>query len=438
MPQSKVATNTKPRRLATKKKSPSLRGTGDYTDEDRKVLKGVSSALAKLDKKIPEISGSKIGRSLGNVFGAGDLGERAGTALSTLFGFGDYEVKSNSLMKSINSSASTVPGFTKDGKRGTRITEREYLGDITSSSTLVNGASAFRNQAFAINPANTSTFPWLSKVAPLFEQWEPHGVVFEFVSTSSEFNGTSQALGTVIMATDYDVYDVVAAGKLQMENYDYSNSCKPSVTAMHGIECDPDERPTKVLYVGTNGPDLRANTLGNFQVATVGCSTANATLGELWVSYDITFYKKQLEVPYGAESSLQLYSDIGISTVTSLLGQATVRTGSNPNLTVTQIVGTGTRISFPPAQFQGVYTFNWLCPAGTSAAIDFTAITFANCYSFYPVIGYKTGTSQTVSYTFNVYITAAGASVLFGLANVGSTGNPVYCDVFPTIPNAVY
>jgi hypothetical protein len=34
--------------------------------------------------------------------------------------------------------------------------------------------------------------------------------------------------------------------------------------------------------------------LGNFQLATQGVSAAGVTLGELWVSYDITFYKKQL------------------------------------------------------------------------------------------------------------------------------------------------
>jgi hypothetical protein len=201
-------------------------------------------------------------------------------------------VKSNSLMSAVTDTPAGPPPLfaSKDGKRGTRFVEREFLTDI-SSAALSGGATIFNNSSFPINPTNTLTFPWLSSIASLYDQWEPHGIVFEFVSTSSEY-ASSQALGAVIMSTDYDATDLAYASKQEMENADYACSTKPSQSLVHGIECASSERPLRVLY--TNNPTASFSTLGNFQIASTGCSTAGVKLGELWVSYDITFFKKQL------------------------------------------------------------------------------------------------------------------------------------------------
>lgn len=427
-----------PRRRQARRQRPSnkatIRGKGDYTDADRATMKQISSAITKLDRKVPEISPSKIGRTLGNVVGMGDLGERAGKSLATLFGMGDYHVKTNSLMSVGNLNANQVPTFSKDGRRGTRITEREFLGDVTSG-LLASGSSVFTNSQYTINPTNPFAFPWLSTIAQQFEQWEPHGIVFEFVSTSSEFNGTNQALGTVIMATDYDVYDARAANKLEMENYDYSNSTKPSQTAMHGIECDPSERPNRLLYCGSTPGDQRYNNLGNFQLATVGCSSANVVLGELWVSYDITFYKKQLSGSYSAGSVFRVDSQTGVTTLTSYLGAATVAANSNPNMRVEQIIGTGTRVYFPPSQYSGTYKMVWVCWDGMNGTVPNLNMTYTNCAQSpvggLGVDGFELSSANTRIIIQNIVITNAGASILFGLATVTSLGASVYCDFIP-------
>jgi hypothetical protein len=272
--------------------------------------------------------------------------------LSKLFGFGDYatSIKGNSLMAGV--AGNSVPKFQGDGKRGVRLTEREFLGNIVTGP-LVSGSSVFTNSGYPIIPTNPVTFPWLSKIANLFDQWDPHGIVFEFHTTSSTFNGTSQALGAVIMATDYDVNDPLYGSKQVMENADYACSTVPSSNLLHGIECDPRERPLDIMYTTPRPSQLNFSTMGNFQIASQGCSTAGTTLGELWVSYDITFYKKQL-VSAVADSAYINFS--GASQVGGPLLLPT-STYASQGVGLTQIVGTGTDIILPPSQTFGSYLY---------------------------------------------------------------------------------
>jgi hypothetical protein len=280
-----------------------LRGRGDYTANEGSIpdpLKRVEAKIDHLERSINRkatvnSAASTVGRTLGNFMGQGDLGALAGSSLAKLFGHGDFEVKGNTLMAGHLPSGPTVPTFSSPGKRGVRIIEREFLGDVRAGS-LSSGATLFQNSSYPIIPTDTSTFPWLSTIAGQFDQWEPNGIVFEFVPTSSDFNGSSQALGAVIMATDYDVRDAAYPSKVIMENADYAASTKPSCALLHGVECAVAERPTKVLYTYSSAleHEKRLSTLGNFQIATQGMSVTNVTLGELWISYDITFYKKQL------------------------------------------------------------------------------------------------------------------------------------------------
>lgn len=273
-----------------KTKEKRLVGKGDYamtTNEYNSLV----SKLDKIDGKIPSVKSlaSNVGGAIGGAFGKPALGRALAEKASSIFGFGDYAISTNSLMKAYDGSG-ILPKF-HASSNGVRIREREFLGDVLSSAT----AGAFKNTSYPITPTDSSTFPWLSNIARLYDQWEPNGIVFEFVSTSSDFNGNAQALGSLIMATDYDCMDAPFPNKVIMDNADYSNSGKPSISQVHGIECDPAQRPYKLMYTkGITGDTANRNTLGNFQVATAGVSASSVVLGELWVSYDITFYKKQI------------------------------------------------------------------------------------------------------------------------------------------------
>lgn len=351
------------RKSSLKPKSRRLSGRGDYTDPSKGPVSQLDRIEKKIDSSLKKSSvgpGAALGRLAGSLVGQGDLGSHAGDAISKYFGFGDYDVKTNSLIKGIgpSSKSSQIPTFQKDGKRGIRVTEREFLMDVISSSVPTD----FKNQKFRINPADVATFPWLSTIAQQFEEYEFLGLVFEFISTSSEFNGSSQALGTVITATDYDPSDAPYPNKIVMESSDYCKSTKSSESLLHGVECDLTERGLRTLYCSSSTPttsaDLRFSDLGNFQIASIGCSTANVNLGELWVSYDVAFFKKQLT---GGQFGINLPTvvfEVPNSTSTNPLGidgNAKRFNGADLDVKIVAVGGGFSDIIFPPNLQTGTY-----------------------------------------------------------------------------------
>lgn len=403
----------------------SLRGKGDYSEE----ILNEPNAFRRVERKIDHLekslvgthlsdskAGSMAGRALGSLVGQGDLGAFAGDKLAKLFGFGDYRVavKGNSLMA--GAAGPSVPKFSGDGKRGVRLTEREFLGNILSGP-LSGGSTVFTNQSFPLNPNSATTFPWLSQIAYLFDQWEPHGIVFEFHTTSSTFNGTSQALGAVIMATDYDSNDPAYPSKQIMENADYACSSVPSSNLLHGVECDPDERPLQVMYCTDRVGQKNFSNLGNFQIATSGCSTAGTTLGELWVSYDITFYKKQL---VSSANVIDAISSAAVDVVaeTPLVPLSAIK--YNRNLNASIIIGTGTRLSFPPARGTGKYFFSiWLLVSNTLDYLQFTPFNLVNC-TFTEFRGAGAPVANQLL-TGIITITGTGASFDLGVKKVSTS-----------------
>jgi len=396
-----------------------LLGKGDYSEE----IVNMSNAPRRLEAKIDHLEkvlskksadaksvATSLGRSLGSLVpipGASELGALAGSTMAKLFGHGNYVVKTNSLMSMGSNSGTTVAKFSTD-KRGVRITDREYICDITSSST----AYAFNNSSFAINPSDVSTFPWLSAIAVQFQQWEPLGMVFEFVSSSSEYGGSNQALGTVVMATDYDPYDTPYTSKIIMENSDYAASAKPSMGQEHGIECDPLERPNKVLYVNTaSGVPTTETTLGNFQLATSGIPNTSVVVGELWVSYDIMFYKKIVGSDFNA-----FYNNTG----TSVLGQGLL---SGP--------GNATQFAITLSQGSTYSTLNFNNTSSASwyiVVVEITLLNASDSLTLSPnnctVIKQVTGgvAAAKVIAVYTVQCTHINASVQFGAKNgAGST-----------------
>jgi hypothetical protein len=374
---------TNPRRRNRRRKPANpdaITGAGDY--KLPRSLKNIvkRAAASHVAREIANAAGSAVGARLGNRQAGARLAQKA---LAKISGKGDYQITTNSLVAR-TPHGPVVPEFTPDGKRGVRIREREYIGDIVSGGVLVGGSTTFDNHSFVINPANSVTFPWLSRLAVLFDQWMPNGIAFEYVSTSSAYNGTSQALGVVILATDYDTADPAYASKAEMENADYACSTAAHESAIHGIECDLSERLTRLLYTGEGaGSATSANlhNLGRFQIATQGMSAAGVTLGELWVTYDITFYKKQV---HNLSESLP-YSNLlaPAGAYDSFINGAVVSATRNAFGLTTEVDGPVTCIRFPDRISTGRYM---ICIAMTDrvepGAFSFTEIfDAAECYN---------------------------------------------------------
>jgi len=389
------------------------------------VKKGMTAqdGFKEVAKTVGHYGLRAAGTALGGLAGNPMLGQQVGAWLSGVLGCGDYEVKENSLLKT---PVRGVPEFGV-GKRSVRVKHREYLGDIMSSV-------AFVNQSFPINPGSATTFPWLSGIADVFQQYRFHGLIFEFNSTSATaLNSTNTALGTVVMSTQYNVNRAPFTSKLEMDGYEFSCNTKPSESLMHPVECAVEQTPLTELYVRLgavpSGEDKRLYDWGTFQIATVGMQAA-ANIGELWVTYDVELYKPRLP-PGGAVSGLFTRISNASPTNNDPLGpiqQLTLPYNAG-NLGV-QLVSNGTgysRLYFPPAITTGKFyiAVRW---DGNSTVVTLPGPTFSNCVG---VTDYNQGVagpgftpptgSTTTRVQYSGWITISGYSSSGSYIDFGNT-----------------
>lgn len=215
-------------------------------------------------------------------------------AISKLSGFGDYSSTAGAI------SGGQIP-IIQNTSGGCIVRHREYLGDLSASQGFVL-------TSYNINPGNPLLFPWLSGVANNFEQWCPRGMIFEYKSMSSDtvvnVTSGSSGLGSVIIATDYNVYNPDFSTKQQMENYEFAVSCKPSQNMIHMVENKKADLPLKDYYITDSNEfpaqgDARMTFPAKIQIATVG-NTANTTagvqnnIGEIWCSYEVELKRPRI------------------------------------------------------------------------------------------------------------------------------------------------
>jgi len=257
-------------------------------------VKQLEQQVAKLKVNKKNTPFADVGGHLGNMFGLKNLGRTAGGFIGKILGSGDYTTNFPSVQE--NQLTAQVPAFMGD----TVITHREFIQDVISSPT----AGAFTSLTGPLNPGQPALFPWLATIAQNYEEYEILGMIFEFKSMSGQTTSSSNtALGSVILATLYDPTKPAFATKAEMENYEFAQSCKPSESVMHAVECKKVLTPVKSLYVRTTPSsaltDLRWTDFGNFTIATVGLPGTNVNVGELWVSYKIALRKPRLPATPG-------------------------------------------------------------------------------------------------------------------------------------------
>lgn len=278
----------------------------------------------------------------------------ASSFISWITGRGDYKVSSNSLVES-----GAPPSFIRDGS-GFRVRHREYIRDVVSPG------AGFNNYPLPINPGLPETFPWLSSIAANFEEYELHGLVFEFRTLSAvAVSSTNTALGAVVLATNYDPYDPAFQNKQQMEAYEFSCSGPPCHSLLHPVECAPRQTATPIKYVRTNGlvvpgGDLRLYDQGLFQIATVGQQAAS-NIGELWVSYDVKFLKPKLPAVVGQTIPA---TSIGLEPITAVGDFSVTQTINGSTIPVTILSPTSFRINK-----NGRFVIRMICNSTTSYAM---------------------------------------------------------------------
>lgn len=299
---------------------------------------------------------------------------------------------------------------------------------------ILGTGGAFNMTSYTINPANSRSFPFLAQLAANYEQYEVEGMLYQFRSTSANaLNSTNTALGSVIMATQYDVLDAPFASKTEMLNYEFSTSAKPSENVIHMIECEPRQTSVSELFTLTGsvptGADPRLYHLGRFSIATVGFQADNVNIGELHVTYQVRLLKPKLYTSLGLFNGMYVENQ---NTGTSAVYSNTFPLGTAaPTQPVTNTLGITIdrnlrEIYFPvnnAVLFYRVEIF-WI---GTAAAVVYPALTNSSNLAITSLGSSPSAATSTTSCGYFLGVTVTGTSTTpvlkFGTGGTLPTGN---------------
>lgn len=379
-----------------------------------------------------------LGTYLGGPVGTA-LGMAGADLVSNIVGFGDYKVSENVFL------SGNLPQIENIGRgEGNRIRFQEYIGDVISSSS----ANTFKLDSYPINPGQSKTFQWLSQIAPNYTEWTAEGIVFAFKSTSGDaLNSVNTALGTIVMATNYDSTQPDFSSKSEMFNYEYSSQCKPSHDVMHMIECKRSQTVLNELYVRPNATiaaatnDIRFYDLGKFQIASDGCQGTSVKLGQLWVTYQIVLRKQRMFDSLGMNilyTKFHSNTSVAAATPFGTAGATIVDDEDSVNLFVDQ---TATTLTLPTSNSIQTFQmqFAW---SGSAAAIVMPVFTFTNATEVVDIIPYPQAglAGQTQALKIKFFKTLGDGTqpvITAGVAGTAPAGTPVmYCTIMQ-VPNGV-
>lgn len=383
---------------------------------------------ASLGRQILETGGAALGGLFGPAGSA--VGRLAGSGLASIVGLGDYQIQENVFL---HGQLPKIVNDTPSG--GTIIRHCEYIGDVITSAN----AGAFSLQAFNINPADEGTFPWLAQIAANYEEFQFEGLVFQFRSTSADaLNSVNTALGTVIMATNYDVADPAFVSKAEMLNYEYSSSCKPSDSMLHMIECAPKQTVLSRQYTRPRavpaGTDPRLYDLGKFQIATTGFQGTSVNVGELHATYQVRLLKPKLFAALGQDINYARHTAFSVSAAAPL---------GSPDVVVSDDIGltfTSTTITFPVSRIVETYWVYYFMAGTIGAVLVQPIVTIANCTtigtdSFQSPPNGTTTTATSQYFKITTLGNGTAPVLTFGVAGTLPTGTTQRTVIVDQSPN---
>lgn len=445
----KINNNGKPKSIGRKRMRNRMRGSGAYTlpRSVRAIGAAAAKSLKPVIKRALREGGSALGGVVGGKFGNASMGSKLGGKLgarvSRLIGSGDYTSSEKVSYNSLFPSATREGALSSFGSTNSsvRIRHREYLDDVYSG-----GSNAFQINTWPIQPGLAATFQYLSQIATNFEEYVFHGLVFEYVSTTSPYF-SGGAMGSVVMSCEYDPTLPAYTSKPQMENSDFAISARPDTSMLYGVECK--DQPVTGRYVRTtqvNQP-LSFTDMGNFYLATQTQIAQGTILGELWVTYDVEFRKPHISPSrYGmfrasslnGAGNIVVNSSFGALLNTTIAGAGAVYTLTFPDANVGDIylitqkltaVGTGASIAANAAAtpilstVSNFNTYNMFTTATTTAraSIEF-ALNSPTCLQNNAVVVSNTSTAPTYTFTTG---TVVGTLIMDIFVLVIANGIPV-------------
>lgn len=363
----KMSTAPAPRRQYTKKAFPSaVSGRGAYSTDASKKKKRAPGSVP--NKAANTNFRSDYGARLGSVVGEGIQ------SFANALGFGEYDIQQNACLSQKYIDMGTSPPRVKNTNKGeaTVFNHREYLGElITGAGT----PSAFALQSYTINPGNSTLFPFASRLAENFQEWEIRGMLVELKSEASN-TSTTLNMGSMFVAVDYNVLDPAPVNKIELENLEYACSNKPSESILMPIECARKNDVLTHLYVAVDeeyySGDPRLYDIGQLFIGSFGCPAAAAPIAEIWVTYEIALFKPHIhqEEPPALVTLVQSTHWSGVTAIspTEPLGSPVEQDGGTTGFTVTNSAGSSI-IDFPHVDEDSTYLVNlWWRTQGTITA----------------------------------------------------------------------
>jgi hypothetical protein len=170
------------------------------------------------------------------------------------------------------------------------VRHKEFVCEVKSSQDFTI------QRTLEINPGLENTFPWLSRVAGVYQTYRITGMVYHYIPTSgSAVSSTNNALGSVMLQTSYRATSAPPGSKTELLNEYWACESVPSETFCHPIECAPSENPFQVQYIRRgevpDGDNRMLYDLGKTFVATSGMQQSGVVLGDLWVTYEVELTK---------------------------------------------------------------------------------------------------------------------------------------------------
>jgi hypothetical protein len=299
-------------------------------------------------------------------------------------------------------------------RHGQVIEEDEYIAEVS-------GSVAFATTAYSINPGQSGTFPWASKVAGLYEKYRFTSLEFYYRREVSEF-ATNGSAGKVMLSCDYDASDAAPTTKQQVEDtVPHADGMPCTERIILRVDCRQMARQDS-FYVRPGAQpantDIKTYDSGVLYVSTYGC-TNTTVVGELRVKYRCELsVPVLLTVPSTAiTGSTQYFSQSGIAS-----GATTVAAAMFGGVTASSILGVGVvdgtigfgkgQFTFPAGRYLVELSTLSVCSAanftsasqtsistGTTASGGSYSISGSAGHGFY---GTVSGTlNQEIEYTFN-------------------------------------
>lgn len=191
----------------------------------------------------------------------------------------------------IGTIATTSPPKVGSNRAGSPlpVTHREYIYNVESSQ-------AFNTWTFPLQPGDPTTFPWLRRMASLYERYRMCRCFFGYEPCCA-----STTVGSIVLCPDYDAEDAAPTSFLQATS---------NVAAVHGqawspLQCIIDPRKVhgsfQRLYTrtGNAGTDLKTYDGGNLNLGVSDFADDGTLVGRLFVDYTL-----ELHTPQGAGSEI--------------------------------------------------------------------------------------------------------------------------------------